>query len=719
MLADGHPDVEEAARTALEFTATSVEDHHHGDHAPTSHAPTTESPLSSSLRGVRTGKRDIHLESRSNAASTAVAATPASAAMCGACDVLRAAAASAYEEAEGTDQRFVDLAQETNTQVALRALRGACVLVETATVMRVKALETVEAWLVSTVTDPPMSPPWAEGVRQSAAASSTGVLGNGLAEEARDAVRALLCVGTTEGVQAVAVAAVARAVEAFKGECCRVQRCGSEGEHEEEGENDGWRSAYCGLLVRLEAVSCSVEPTKTASPSAFVGGGEEVVTEASMVRPAMAEDRSARSPQRQEGVTTTCSDDNDPLGTQLAAASLTAKLAEALQEVPFAHQQAIASNFDDSTTAIDEKALRISGHRRQLWMIAAVHLLLRAGTRLCEQHRRSIAAAGARDKGREAAMIKLLVAAMAFHRSSTLSDDPAEAWLSCVRRSDCPSLPAVSATLPRPTATTDALTTPIPWESCLQGSALPRHALPAPWAAEPLTVKLATELVDSAWCGLSLGGSSHKPAEGERNAEALVQALRATARERGGWREEAGVGVKHAVSGVVRRFRFPLVAGATLGHVLPLVLPLADDYDPAHQAVGFSLVLHVAAEAIPTELAWHRGLLLEVLERGLQGGGRDPTASMLCLAAAVTLLGRAPKGDSGNSGRAGVRIAKQALSEAGRTSDGAVRLAMVCGAAGLLELPATGEGYAPCELLRPALLCLLPILQVCKVNTCI
>lgn len=649
--------------------------------------------------------------------------------MRGACSILRAATALAYEEAEGTEQRFVDLAKETSMLAALRALRGACVLAETATAIRIEALETVEAWLASTVTDPPMSPPWAEGVRQSAAASA-GALGNGLAEEARDAIRALLCVGTSGGVQAAAAAAAASAVEAFKEECCSAQRCGNEGEHEEEGEDEIWRSAYCGLLVRLEAVSCSAEPTKTASPLIWVEGGEELVTEASMVKLVMAEDRPTRSPQRQDGVATTSSDDSDPIGTEFYAASLMAKLAEALQEVPFAHQQALPSSFDDDkTSAMDKKALRMRGHRRQRWMVASAHLLLRAGMRLCERHRQSIAAAGARDKDREAEMIKLLVAAMAFHRSSTTSDDPAGAWLSCVRRPDSPS-PTRSATPPLPppppasvpsaaatsTTASDTLTDPIPWASCVQGSALPIHALPAPWAGDPLTVKLAMELVEAAWRGLSLGGDGRSPGEGERNAEALVQALRATARERGGWREEAGVGMKHAVAGVVRRLRFPLVAGATLGHALPLVLPLADDYDPAHQAVGFSLVLHVAAEAMPTELASHRGLLLEVLERGLRGGGRDPTASMLCLAAAVRLLGCAPKGGNGDAGRAGVRIARQALSEAGRTSDGAVRLIMVCGAAGLLELPGTSAGYAPCEVFRPALLCLLPILQVLYVQ---
>ena len=318
---------------------------------------------------------------------------------------------------------------------------------------------------------------------------------------------------------------------------------------------------------------------------------------------------------------------------------------------------------------------------------------------------------------------------MPYQQATSEADDPTEAWLSCVRENSLIADPA--ATRPHQeiedaaaAAAATELAAPIPWEACVRGRALSRHELPAPWASDSVTVKLAKELVASAWSALSLdgGGDGGGPAA-QRHAEALVQTLRATARARGGWRDEAGVGIKHAAAAAIRRLRSPLVAGAALGHALPLVLPLADDHDPAHQSVGFSLLLHVAAEATPTELGWHRGLLLEVLERGIRGGGRDPSASALCLAAAVRLLRRAPRHEGSSSGggagaaaaaagRAGNRIAREALAQAARATDGELKAVMVCGAAALLELPATGDGYAPCEFLRPALLCLLPILQV-------
>lgn len=401
---------------------------------------------------------------------------------------------------------------------------------------------------------------------------------------------------------------------------------------------------------------------------------------------------------------------------------LAGKVAEALDEVPPAHEQALPPHMDDDDklSVRDKKALRSLGDRRRRWMVSSTHLLLRAGARFCagdEFSASAMVAGGAKERGTVTA--KLLVASMAFEESASRSDDPTEAWLSCVQveplnRATEPLLPPSPTTVPAAidaaaaaAAAATELAIPIPWELCVRGQALPRHELAAPWAGSPITAKLAEDLVEAAWGALSLSDSGPVA---KRSAEMLVQELRATARVRG-WREGAGVGVKHAISAVIRRLRFPLVAGATLGHALPLVLPLADDYDPAHQALGLSLLLRVGLEATPTELAWHRGLLLEVLERGLRGGGRDPSASLLCLAAAVRLL-RNASGDDAGAGGAGVRIAREALAQAGRTSDGVVRVVMVSGAAALLELPATGKGYAPCELLRPALLCVLPILQV-------
>ncbi|CAB1096772.1 unnamed protein product [Ectocarpus sp. CCAP 1310/34] len=769
LLADGYPEVQHAARAALTQSLACLDGS--GDGMPENGLNPAAGSLSSSPSAAA-----APVGATSSFPATAAAAA-AAAAMRGACEALRAVALSnsAVEPEAGgvADLRAVDLAEEETTRTALRALRGGASLLgsppgereshshlpplaspsappgpreeeegnkQEATAARVEALESVEALLVATLPEfPYLSVPWAaEGGDQHGAAASAGSAAGvgGLSLEAGETVRALSLGGTEgpAGFRAKALEAATAAVEEFRSECLSA---GGDGGREAGGEGgEGlWKRVYCGLLVRLEACSAfMVGPEPPSRPTAVsLPAREGVVVERQDGHDTPAAAPPAQTPIAGEGAggssvggesTTAPAARGSPPSS---LARLAEGLAEALEEVPLAYEQAVPPNLDinDDMTISEKNALRSWGGRRRRWMAASTHLLLRAGANLCEQYRRSscggapaAAVAGGSGSGGEEALasvtlVKLLVAALPFEQAATEADDPTEAWLSCMRPpEDTPGLDPAGATAP---SAASELTAPIPWESCVHGRALPRHALSAPWASHANTVELAKRLVDVAWSALYLGGDDAGGSGPTAAAETLMRALRAATRARGGWREDAGVGIKHAASAAIRRLRFPLFSGAALGHALPLALPLADDYDPAHQAVGFSLLLRLFAEAPPAELGWHRGLLLEVLERGIRCGGRDPSASALCMTAAVRLLRCSPKNGGGGGGggeRAGIRIARETLAQAARATDGTVKAVMVCGAAALLEVPATGEGYAPCEFLRPALLCLLPILQV-------
>ncbi|CAM9703667.1 unnamed protein product [Ectocarpus sp. 8 AP-2014] len=755
LLVDGYPEVQHAARAALTQSLACPDGS--GDGMPENGLNPAAGSLPSSPSAAASPVRA--------ASSFPPAAAAAAAAMRGACEALRAAALLNLDvepEAGGVaDLRAVDLAQEETTRTALRALRGGASLLgsppgereshshlpplasssappgrreeedgnkQEATAARVEALESVETLLVGTLPDfPDLSVPWAaEGGDQHGAAASAGSAAGvgGLSLEAGETVRALSLGGAegAAGFRAKALEATTAAVEEFRSECLSAAGGDGGGEAGGEGGEGLWKRVYCGLLVRLEACSAFMVGPEPPSPPTAVSlpAREGIVANGQDGHDTSAAAPPTQAPTAGEGAggstvggeSTTAPTARGSSPSSLAR--LTEGLAEALEEVPLAYEQAVPPNLDnnDDMTISEKNALRARGGRRRRWMVASTHLLLRAGAKLCEQYRRSCGggapaadvAGGSGSGGEEALASATLV--------KLLADDPTEAWLSCMRPvGETPGLDPAGATAP---SAASELTAPIPWESCVHGRALPRHALSAPWASHATTVELAKRLVDVAWSALYLGGDDAGGSGPTAAAEMLMRALRAATRARGGWREDAGVGVKHAASAAIRRLRFPLFSGAALGHALPLALPLADDYDPAHQAVGFSLLLRLFAEAPPAELRWHRGLLLEVLERGIRCGGRDPSASALCMAAVVRLLRRSPKNGGGSGGggeRAGIRIARETLAQAARATDGAVKAVMVCGAAALLEVPSTGEGYAPCEFLRPALLCLLPILQ--------
>lgn len=605
---------------------------------------------------------------------------------------------------------MVDMDVENTTHTALRALRGVCSLTSflpplslgtgrttTITAVFVEGLEAIEAFLASTLTGPLSAPPWTTGPNRTPSDAPWG----SLSAEARHTVRALA--GRVRERQEIKAAAVA-AVDTFREECVSRTsgRSTEEGENAEKEDCEIWRRLYGGLLVRLEVFLSSADLSAASQPLT-----ERVPTVTTI---------------REDSVSglTEHDDDRSALNNDEFGSFWIRNIAEVLEEVPFAYEQAVPSFHEDNKMPASErdKMIRL-GEKRRRWMTSCTQLLLEAGVRSCGKRADSTAPKRLFEVGDEEAVIKLLLSVLPFEHRCMRADDPTEAWLLSVGSDRFGGQPPAPGSLPSSqhaaaaasTGPSLEIVTPIPWEICVRGRHLRRHELPAPWAADPHTRQLATDLIEACWQGLSLDSAT---AVAIRNVETLVQALRAKVRK-SGWREGPGVGGKYAVAAIIRRLKYPLVTGATLGHLLPLVLPLADDFDSAHQAVGWSLILHVEGEATRAELAWHRGLLLEVLERGLRGVGWDASASTLCLAAAVALL-RCTSNESEAVeqvvGRAGLRMAREALSQGGKTTDMKIRVVMVAGAAALLELPATAAGYAPCEILRPALLCLLPILQV-------
>lgn len=684
-MVDGYPEVEKAAHVAL---------------ASASSVPLEQDTPNASLSSTMTPSNALGLVEASSAAIRL------------ACDVLLPTAAVHEEYNSGENPRTAGLNAEERTRMAFRVLRGVLILIRSAgspacsssaiKQTLVEALEVIEVWVLQMLTGgPPASLPWGEG--SSITADGANILWGSLCFEARDATRALLGLCET---RAAAAEAAEVAVKDFREKCLGLSASGDMGRTADEseehgGEEESWRRLYSALLVRLEVFSIPAEISEN---------GLSVTNQIVEVRQSEKGkiEKSSESLHK-DSVLIDHAAGGRPLEAVLNPAE---SIARALEEVPFAFDHAVPYYLKDDNTlsASAKETIRLRGDMQRRWLNSAAQLLLRSGRRLCEKGWTSLSTS--KISLGESSTLKLLVATFPFGQASTDADDPTEMFLKCIRpessdEASLAKLPHVEPEASRPTYSVE-ITTPVAWECCVEGLVLPRYRLLAHWASDPLTVKLATALIDSALNLLSCGDGRSLS---ERSAEDLILAIRAAARRRG-WRERAGVGVKHAVAAIIRHLRFPLIVGPILGHALPLVLPLADDYDPSHQAVGLSLLLHVTAEATSTELSWHTPLLLDILHRGLRGGVRDPAAAMLRLTVAVSLLRHTAKGGISTARNTGFQIAREALAQAGRTNDGEVRVVMVCGAAALLELPETGGGFGLCELLRPALLCLLPILQV-------
>lgn len=68
---------------------------------------------------------------------------------------------------------------------------------------------------------------------------------------------------------------------------------------------------------------------------------------------------------------------------------------------------------------------------------------------------------------------------------------------------------------------------------------------------------------------------------------------------------------KHTVAWVVHRLKHPVLDGRLL-EVLPLVLPLVDDYEPDNKHIGLRCMLHIVRQTSRSELCGHALLISKV-----------------------------------------------------------------------------------------------------------
>mmetsp|Transcript_4348 Transcript_4348/g.5678 ORF Transcript_4348/g.5678 Transcript_4348/m.5678 type:complete len:932 (+) Transcript_4348:113-2908(+) len=101
------------------------------------------------------------------------------------------------------------------------------------------------------------------------------------------------------------------------------------------------------------------------------------------------------------------------------------------------------------------------------------------------------------------------------------------------------------------------------------------------------------------------------------------------------WKEE--VGHVQALMIIVGRLEFGL-SGENLGLVLSLILPMVDDFEQKYQTLGLAMLLHVLNIITPTEISWHKVVIMEVLNRNLtttsreSSGARSLRYCLACLA---------------------------------------------------------------------------------------
>ncbi|CAM9567980.1 unnamed protein product [Chrysoparadoxa australica] len=171
----------------------------------------------------------------------------------------------------------------------------------------------------------------------------------------------------------------------------------------------------------------------------------------------------------------------------------------------------------------------------------------------------------------------------------------------------------------------------------------------------------------------------------------------------------------YAVAQVIRLVAFPALTGEALGELLPLVLPMLDSWRVTHQAMGLSLLLHLLECSTPTELSWHKALILDALERELQCAS-DAATVELSLACLVKVLSAASKAELEQTQASGLGVLSLIIRQTGRLGGGEashpLRLIYVRGLGSLMGVDAVREGYALVPLLRPLLLLLLPLAQL-------
>lgn len=172
-----------------------------------------------------------------------------------------------------------------------------------------------------------------------------------------------------------------------------------------------------------------------------------------------------------------------------------------------------------------------------------------------------------------------------------------------------------------------------PRPACLAPDADACPCAAAPWAADPAARALAAAAL-AALPPVDLG----QPAAARR--------VRALGRD-GRWKRPAAAGLPAALASVfAARDSAPKpVHPDALGELLPALLPLVDDLDPAHATLGLALLRLLLARCPPTAVAWHRPLLLGVLDGSVAAAAHGDQARV-ALGAYVTALGAGPKPDA-------------------------------------------------------------------------
>jgi hypothetical protein len=108
------------------------------------------------------------------------------------------------------------------------------------------------------------------------------------------------------------------------------------------------------------------------------------------------------------------------------------------------------------------------------------------------------------------------------------------------------------------------------------------------------------------------------------------------------------------------------LGGDNLGHVLPLLFLLVDDYKEEHQIFGLEGLLHVLRHVTPSEMQRHGGITLAVLRRCLVvRDSRTLELALVCLVECLALLEPARPEDPG----------QRRLALVGKIVEDAVRLA--------------------------------------------
>ncbi|KAG5179770.1 hypothetical protein JKP88DRAFT_346793 [Tribonema minus] len=139
------------------------------------------------------------------------------------------------------------------------------------------------------------------------------------------------------------------------------------------------------------------------------------------------------------------------------------------------------------------------------------------------------------------------------------------------------------------------------------------------------------------------------------------------------------------IAAVVRRAPHGLGGGGeAMGHLVPLLLPLARHWKVERRALGLDLLLLLAARGTPTEVNWHRALINEAALEAVKTAD-DAAVISLALVLGARLVQCAPATEAGAVAAALVRLAAS-------MRGAALRLACVGGAAAVMHALRTSRG---------------------------